>query len=179
MHDHAPRRSTTLPGRSNRAEENRLRRHFQVGSWANDQRIVAAEFHDRLAEPAMNRFRHVQAHRDRAGGGDQRNPAVIGQFLANGFAVADQQTEYRGVGAGFTTNTFSNFCYCNRGQRSFLGRFPNCRIAADRCERRVPGPHRDRKIKCRDHSNESERMPLLHQTMVRPFGLDRQTVKHA
>src|SRR6202040_640642 len=31
----------------------------------------------------------------------------------------------------------------------------------------------------RDYGNESERVPLLHQTMVRPLGLNRQAVKHA
>ena len=82
MHDHAPRGSATLAGRADRAEENRLRRHFEIGARADDQRVVAAEFHDGFAEPAVNRFRDVESHRDRTGRGNQRNAAIVGQFFA-------------------------------------------------------------------------------------------------
>src|SRR5207247_7473897 len=49
----------------------------------------------------------------------------------------------------------------------------------NRRERSVPRPDRDRKIKRRDDSDETKRMPLFHQPMARPFGLNRQAVKHA
>src|SRR5438132_1590364 len=178
MHTHAPRRSETLTCSSDRAEENRLRRHFQVGGWANDERVVAAEFHDRLPEPAMDSFRHVQSHRDRTRGGDQRNPRVISQFLADRFPVADQQRKDGWIGARLLANTFGNFCNRNRSQRSFFGRLPNCCVATNRGEGGVPRPDRDRKIKRCNDGDEPERMPLLHQTMARPFRLNRKAVKH-
>src|SRR5438477_5918784 len=43
----------------------------------------------------------------------------------------------------------------------------------------VPRPHRDWKIESADYRNNAERMPLLHQTVTRPFRLNRQAVKHS
>ena len=57
--------------------------------------------------------------------------------------------------------------------------FPDGGVAADRGERRVPRPDRDRKIEGADHCDHTERMPLLHQTMAGPFRLNRQAIKHA
>src|SRR5207247_5893905 len=49
----------------------------------------------------------------------------------------------------------------------------------NRRERSVPRDDRDRTIKRHDDGDEPERMPLFHQPMARPFGLNRQAVKHA
>ncbi len=46
MHDDAPGGSATLTSGPNRAEEDRLRRHLEIGARADDERIVAAQFHD-------------------------------------------------------------------------------------------------------------------------------------
>src|SRR5437667_2045499 len=179
MHNHAPRRSAALTCSSDRAEENRLRRHFQVSSWANDQRVVAPEFHDCLPQPAMDGFRDVQSHRDRASSGNQWNSRVVGKFLTDRFAVTNQQTEDCRIGTRFATNAFGNLCDRNRSQRSFFRRFPNGRVATNCSEGGIPGPDRHRKIKRGDYGDESERMPLLHQTMVFSLRLNRQAVKHA
>ena len=77
MHDHAPRGGATLPGSAHGAEKDRLRRHIDIGAGSNDERVVATEFHDRSAQAAMNRFRYVQTHVDRAGRRDQWNPRVL------------------------------------------------------------------------------------------------------
>ena len=61
----------------------------------------------------------------------------------------------------------------------FSDGFPNRRVAADRGQRGVPRPDRDRKIESGDHGDNAERMPLLHQAMIRPLRLNRQAVKHA
>ena len=95
------------------------------------------------------------------------------------FPIANQQTEDCRIGAGFAANALGNFCDRNRGQRSFFRRLPNRGVATNRGERGVPRPDRDRKIKRGDDGDETERMPLLHQTMVRPFGLNRQAIQHA
>ena len=62
VHDDAPRRSATLASGANRAEKYRLRSHFEIGARSDDERIVAAEFHDGSSQSAMNRFRDVQTH---------------------------------------------------------------------------------------------------------------------
>ena len=179
MHDHAPRGSATLTRRADCAEKNRLRRHFEVGARRHDERVIAAEFHDRSAQSAMNRFGDVQAHVYRPCGRDQWNPRVIGKFLANRFAVAHEQREDRRISAGFTANALGDFRHCNCGERSFLRWLPNGGVAADGGQRGVPRPDCDGKIKRGDHGDDAERMPLLHQSMTWPFRLDRQTVKHA
>src|SRR4029077_1501602 len=43
----------------------------------------------------------------------------------------------------------------------------------------VPRPDCDWKIERGDHSNNTERMPLLHQTVIFSLRLDRQAIKHA
>ena len=77
MNDHASRRSATLAIGPDRAEENRLGGHFDVGGRRDDQRIVAAELHDRFAEAAVDCLRDVQSHRDRAGCGNKRNTRIV------------------------------------------------------------------------------------------------------
>ena len=62
MHDHTPRRCAALAGRAYRAEKDRLRRHIDVRARRDDERVVAAEFHDRPTQTAMNSFRNIQAH---------------------------------------------------------------------------------------------------------------------
>ena len=105
---------------------------------------------------------------------------VIGrQFLTNRFAVAHEQGENRRIGSGFATDALGNLCHRNRGQRRFLGSLPNGGITADSGQRRVPRPDRDWKIESADHGNDTERMPLLHQTVTGPFRLNRQAIKHA
>ena len=64
------------------------------------------------------------------------------------------------------------------GERRFLRRFPNRGVAADRGKRRVPRPNRDRKIESGNDSDQTERMPLLHQAMVLSLRLDREAVEH-
>ena len=71
------------PGRSDRAEKDRLRRHFEIGARRNDERIVSAELQDRFPETAMDRLSNVHPHLRRAGGRDQRNAGISGQFLAD------------------------------------------------------------------------------------------------
>ncbi len=59
VHDDAPSGSATLTGSADRAEEDRLRRHLDIGAGRNDERVIAAQFHDRSAEPAMNCLRDM------------------------------------------------------------------------------------------------------------------------
>ena len=179
MHDDATRRSAALTRCANGAEEDRLGRHFKVSTWANDERIVPAQFHNRFAKPAMNCLRNMHTHLRRAGGGDQRDALISRQFLSHRLAVAHEQSKNRRIGSCFATDALGNFCHGNRGERRFFRSFPNRRVAADGGQRRVPRPDRDWKIESADHCNNTERMPLLHQTVTGPFRLNRQAIKHA
>src|SRR6266446_4220183 len=51
--------------------------------------------------------------------------------------------------------------------------------SANFCPTLFRSPISKRKIERRDYGDEPKGMPLLHQTMARPFRLNRQTVKHA
>ena len=89
------------------------------------------------------------------------------------------KAENRRIGAGFAADALGNFRHRDRGERRFFRRLPNRRVAADGGQRGVPRPDRDRKIEGGDHGDHTERMPLLHQAVARPFRLNRQAVKHA
>ena len=62
VHDHASRGSATLSGRTHGAEKDRLHSHLEIGARRDDERVVAAEFHDRSAQAAVNRFCNVKTH---------------------------------------------------------------------------------------------------------------------
>ena len=152
---------------------------FDVGARRDNQCIVAAKFQDRPAEPAMNCFGDVESHVGRAGSRDQWNPRIVSQFLADRFAVAHEQSKNRRIRAGLATNALGNFRHRNRSERRFFRSFPNRRVAADGGQGGVPRPDRDWKIESADYGDNTERMPLLHQTVTRPFRLNRQAIKHA
>ena len=92
VHDDATGGSAALARRSDRAEEDRLRRHFEIGARRNDERVVSAQFHDRSPEPAMDCFARratpicVEPVAEING---MRRSAD--KFLANRFAVAHEQ----------------------------------------------------------------------------------------
>ena len=68
VHDHASRGSATLSGSADCTEEDRSGSHVDVGAGRDDERVIAAEFHDCSGEAAMNGLRNIKAHVDRAGG---------------------------------------------------------------------------------------------------------------
>ena len=146
MHDDAARRSASLAGGPDRAEEDRACCHVEDGRGCDDERVVAAEFHHGASEPTMNFLRHIEAHPRRAGGGHKRNQAIRREFFPDGWTVANEQTEDRWIGAGFPADALGNLDYRNRRERSFFRRLPNRGVAADRRERGIPGPNRDRKV---------------------------------
>ena len=78
MHNHAPCGGAALTGSADCAEEDRLRCHVEIGARRNDERVVAAEFHDRFAQATVHCSRDVQTHGYRASGRDQRNPGIVG-----------------------------------------------------------------------------------------------------
>src|SRR5205823_8103694 len=127
----------------------------------------------------MDRLRNVQAHLHGAGGRDQWNATISRQFLTNGFAVAHEQSKNRRIRAGLATNALGNFRHGNCSKRRFFRSLPNCGVAADRGQGCVPGPDRDWKMESVDYRDNTERMPLLHQTVTGPFRLNRQAIKHS
>ena len=68
----------------------------------------------------MNCFCNVKTHGHRSGSRNQWNPVIIGQFLANRFAVAHQQSKNRRIGAGFAANALANFRHSNCRKRRFF-----------------------------------------------------------
>src|SRR6059058_2186110 len=108
MHDHTSGGSTTLSGCAHRAKKDRLHRHVEIGAWRNDERIVAAKFHDSSAEATVNILGNVHTHVDRTCGGHQRNPRIIGQLLSNCFAIAHEQSENCRISTSFATDALGN-----------------------------------------------------------------------
>ena len=64
------------------------------------------------------------------------------------------------------------------GRQGRLGRrLPDHRVAADRRQRRVPGPDGDREVERRDDADRPQRVPLLEHPVPRPLAGDRQAVE--
>ena len=77
MHQHAPRRRAALSGGADRAEHDGRHREFQVRRLVDDDRVVAAELEQRLAEPARHALGDVAADRRGARERHQRHAPVV------------------------------------------------------------------------------------------------------
>ena len=81
VYDDAAGAGAALSGGADGAEENGTVDHFHVGVRGDDDGIVAAEFKDGSPEALADDLADVMAHRATAGGGHQRDAAVVDQSL--------------------------------------------------------------------------------------------------
>ena len=77
MHQHAPRGRAALAGGADGAEHDGRHREFQVRGLVDDDRVVAAELEQALAEPARDAFGHIAADGGRARERHQRDAPVV------------------------------------------------------------------------------------------------------
>ncbi|MNP59661.1 hypothetical protein D3C76_1546710 [compost metagenome] len=77
MGDQATQGGAALTGSADGAEQDRANGHVQIGAWAEDHRVVAAQLEDAAGETRGDFRRHFTAHAGAAGGADQRDTRVI------------------------------------------------------------------------------------------------------
>src|SRR5262245_37822774 len=65
----------------------------------------------------------------------------------------------------------------DRTQRRLFRWLPYDRITANEPDHRVPCPHCNRKVKCRNDADRSKRMPIFGESMPGPLARDCLAVK--
>ena len=71
-------------------------------------------------------------------------------------------------------NASQNRLHCSCTKRCLLTWLPDHRVAADKCQHRIPCPHRNREVKRRNHADNAKRMPELAQPVVRSLTRNRE-----
>jgi hypothetical protein len=152
-------------------KENGTRRKVEIGGRRDEGAIVPTEFEDRLRGATA---RPIRVDPVALRSGTSGFPASACPKLG---PAKDDRRKPR-------WNPFKAFCraieqcLARKGaKRRFFGGLPNQRVAAYEGNRRVPRPHRDRKIKGADDAYDAERVPRLHHPVARPLACDGAAVK--
>ena len=150
LDDDPPRRRAALPGRADRAEQDRARRQIEVRVLGDDDRVVAAELEDGAAEPLRHRRGDVLADLRGAGERDERQPrgrsASARRRCGPGRSTSVKMPRSAVIGR----DAVGDVLHRHRAERRRPGGLPHHRIAAHRGERGVPRPHRHREVERRD-----------------------------
>ena len=177
MHDQPAQRRAALSGGAGCGKHDGPQAQRQIGARRDDRGVVAAEFEQRSSKARGHPRPERTAHGRAAGGADQRDRRMIGELLA-GLAPADHELRDVRGGLGKLSNDFAQQPMQGKcGERSFFRRLPQHGVAAHQRERRIPGPHRHRKVEGGDHADRSERVPAFQQMVTGALRGDRQSVQ--
>ncbi|RMO11514.1 hypothetical protein ALQ47_05296 [Pseudomonas cichorii] len=177
MYDQATQRSAALAGSAYRAEQDAAHGQIQVGARGQDHGVVAAQLQNAATETSRHTRTHFTPHAGTAGGAHQRHTRIIDQRLT-GFTITDDQLRqtFRCIAEDFQ-GLIEQGLAGQSGQRGFLGRLPDHRVAAHQCQRGVPGPDRHREVEGTDNAHHAQRMPGFTHVVAWTFGGDGQAVK--
>eukprot|EP01132_Coremiostelium_polycephalum_P017959 gene17958-biopygen9566 len=179
MGDQPTQAGAALAGGTDGAEQNRAHGHVQVGAWAEDHRVVAAQFENAAGKTCSDFRRYFAAHAGAAGGADQRNTRVIHQCGAGIAATDDHLAEVRRRIAEVLQYALEQCLAGQGGKRGFFRRFPDHCVAAHQRQRGVPRPYGDREVEGADHANHAQRVPGFTHVVARTLGGDGQAVQLA
>ncbi len=96
MHEHATRARAALAGGADRAEDDRGHGEVEVRELVDDDRVVAAELEQALAETRGDALADLAADGGRAGERHQIDAPVVDELLRQLGAGADEQLEDAG-----------------------------------------------------------------------------------
>ena len=179
MDDQPAQAGAALPRRAGRAEQDRALGQREVGGWRNDHGIVAAQLEQTPPEPRRDLWPKLAAHAGRSGRGDQRDARIVGQRRADLATALQQLQQTVGRVAEASEGADGDRHRRCSGQRGLFARLPDHRIAAHQRQRRIPRPHRDRKVERADDGDRPERMPLFDHPVIGPLAGDGQPVQLA
>ncbi len=100
---------------------------------------------------------------------------MIDQNFADRAAADQQRRQAFRHTAEFRSSPLEQRLHGECRQRRFLRRLPHDGVAANQRQCRVPRPHGNREVERRDHADDTQRMPVLHQAMLGAFGRNRET----
>src|SRR5690348_1748258 len=151
MNDEAPQGRAPLACRSDCREEDRASGELQVGRSADDRRIVAAELEQGAAKSLRYDRRNHSSHSCRPRCRNERDASVANQSFADLALALDELDETVRSKTEPAPRTAHQLHHQLRAKGSLLAWFPDHRIAADECQRCIPGPDRNRKVEGADH----------------------------
>ena len=179
MHDQAPEARAALAGGADGGEENAAHDQVEIGARRDDGGVVAAELEQRAAEPGRDARRELLAHLRRAGGGDERDPRIVGELDGAVGATDDELGEPVRHAAEALRRALEQRHARERGEGRSLGGLPDHGVAADEGERGVPAPDGDGEVEGADHRDGPERMPRLGEAVAGTLRRDRAAVELA
>src|SRR5208337_2881251 len=144
LHDQPPDGCAPLPGCPNGAEQDGPQGEVEVSARSNYNGVVASKLQQRLSQSSQNKLADTPPHRHAAGGGDQRQPPVRNQPLANLLSRTDHdiQKPFRKAAIPYHA---TGYRVCSNGtERDFAGRLPDNGVACDQRDHGVPGPYGNR-----------------------------------
>ena len=177
VHDQPAQRGAALAGGARRGEHDAAHGQIEIGRRGDDRGVVAAEFQQRLAEPAARRGvrprgpsapirsretappagRRRAARRPRGRRGRAGSPRAAPRHRWRpARSSAWHAIAVSGVSSDGFHTTVSPHTKRDRG---------------------VPRPHRDRKVERGDDADDAERMPGLHQPVTGALGGDGPAVQ--
>ena len=130
-------------------------------------------------EPGRDARCELLAHLRRAGGGDERDPRIVGELNRAIGAADDELGEPVRHAAEALGRALEQRHARERGERRPLGGLPDHGVAADEGERGVPAPDGDREVEGADHRDGPERMPRLGEAVAGTLRRDRAAVELA
>ncbi len=149
-------------------EHDAPRGQVEVGGRRHDRGVVAAQLEQRPAEPGSNSWSDLTAHPRRPGRREQGDRRVVDQRETDR-RVAEHHLGDVGREARLDQRPGQQGRGRESAQRRLLGGLPDDRVAADQGDRGVPRPDRDGEVERRDHPDDAERVPGLHQAVAGPL----------
>ena len=178
LNDQAAGAGAALSSRADCAEDDSACRQVQIGIVAHDDGIVAAQFQYAAPQPPRDAPSHLPAHRGRTREADQGQARVIDQTFADALVPADDQIEDACTVVS-RHHAVANMLDGDGCQWCSRRRFPDHGIAANRRDRRIPRPYRQREVEGRDDADCAQRMPLLNHAMTGALAVHGQTIELA
>ena len=179
MGDQPAQGGAALAGGAHRAEEDGAHGHVQVGAWAEDHRVVAAQLKNAAGETRGDFGCHFTAHARAAGGADQGDARVIHQRSAGVAAADDHLAEVLGGTVEFFQYALEQGLAGQCSERGLFRRFPDHRVAAHQGQRGVPRPHGHGEVEGADHADHAQRVPGFTHMVAGALGGDGQAVQLA
>ena len=178
VHQYAARCGAALTRGTYRTENDGRHGEVQIRAFIHDDRVVAAELQQALAEALGHAHAHLASDVRRTREGHQCDTPIVDEFTRQLGAGIDEYLEY-GRQRATLEHAVADLLYCKGAQRRLRGGLPHRGVAADGGEECVPGPHGHGKIKRGDHTDHAERVPLLVHAVLRALRMHGQAVQHA
>ena len=166
------------PGGADGAEHDGRHGQVKVRRLIDDDRVVATELQQALAQARGDALADLAADLGGAGEGDQGDAAILHEARGELGAEVDEELEHRRQ-LVLGHHLVAQALHRERRERGLRRGLPHAGVAADRAEEGVPRPHRHGEVEGGDDADHPERVPLLGHAVLRALRVHGQAVEHA